>query len=100
MVVNLPAAGLCELGLDYSTLKDIRADIILTPQTAYGHAGPWAERGGFDGVAVADFPVAMSGTRTGLRKGAPGSGERAGEALGEAGYSAEAIADLRRAGVI
>jgi crotonobetainyl-CoA:carnitine CoA-transferase CaiB-like acyl-CoA transferase len=36
--------------LDYETLRAIKQDIILTTQTAYGHEGPWAERGGFDGI--------------------------------------------------
>ena len=50
VVVNHPPAGLRELGLDYASLKAIKPDIILTTQTAYGHTGPWAERGGFDGI--------------------------------------------------
>ena len=50
VIVNHPPAGLRALGLDYDALKRIKSDIILTTQTAYGHAGPWAERGGFDGI--------------------------------------------------
>jgi len=50
VIVNHPPAGLRELGLDYDTLKAIKPDIILTTQTAYGHTGPWADRGGFDGI--------------------------------------------------
>jgi len=50
VIVNYPPAGLRKLGLDYATLRAIKPEIILTTQTAYGHEGPWAERGGFDGI--------------------------------------------------
>ena len=63
VIVNHPPAGLRELGLDYDTLKAIKPDIILTTQTAYGHTGPWAERGGFDGVGqVMSGATYFSGT--------------------------------------
>lgn len=63
VVVNHPPAGLRELGLDYASLKAIKPDIILTTQTAYGHTGPWAERGGFDGIGqVMSGATYFSGT--------------------------------------
>ena len=53
VVANLPSAQLHSMGLDYETLRTIRPDIILTTQTAFGDAGPYANRGGFDGVGQA-----------------------------------------------
>lgn len=41
------------LGIDYESLKAIKADIILSSQTAFGDSGPYARRPGFDGVAQA-----------------------------------------------
>lgn len=64
VIVNHPPAGLRALGLDYDTLKAIKPDIILTTQTAYGHTGPWAERGGFDGIGqVMSGATYFSGTQ-------------------------------------
>lgn len=53
VVANLPSAQLHHMGLDYETLRRIRPDIILTTQTAFGDTGPYADRGGFDGVGQA-----------------------------------------------
>ena len=53
VVANLPAAQLRAMGIDYETLRAIRPDIILTTQTAFGDRGPYAQRGGFDGVGQA-----------------------------------------------
>jgi crotonobetainyl-CoA:carnitine CoA-transferase CaiB-like acyl-CoA transferase len=53
VVANLPPASLQALGLDYSSLKAVRADVILVTQTSFGDRGPLAERGGFDGVGQA-----------------------------------------------
>lgn len=53
VVANMPPPALKRAGLDYETLRGIKADIILTTQTGYGHQGPWAGRGGFDGVGQA-----------------------------------------------
>ena len=53
VVANLPSAQLHAMGIDYETLRAIRPDIILTTQTAFGDRGPYAERGGFDGVGQA-----------------------------------------------
>jgi crotonobetainyl-CoA:carnitine CoA-transferase CaiB-like acyl-CoA transferase len=67
VVANLPPGTLASLGLDYESLRRVRADIILVTQTAFGDAGPYRDRGGFDGVGQA-----MSGAMyiTGL-PGAP-----------------------------
>jgi len=53
VVANLPPASLVSLGLDYAALSAIRPDIILATQTAFGDAGPYRDRGGFDGVGQA-----------------------------------------------
>jgi crotonobetainyl-CoA:carnitine CoA-transferase CaiB-like acyl-CoA transferase len=67
VVANLPPATLASLGLDYESLRRARADVILVTQSAFGDAGPYRDRGGFDGVGQA-----MSGAMyiTGL-PGAP-----------------------------
>ena len=53
VVANLPRKALQAFGLDYETLTAIKPDIILTTQTAFGTSGPWADKGGFDGVGQA-----------------------------------------------
>jgi crotonobetainyl-CoA:carnitine CoA-transferase CaiB-like acyl-CoA transferase len=53
VVANLPAVQMRNMGIDYETLRHIRPNIILTTQTAFGDSGPYAERGGFDGVGQA-----------------------------------------------
>jgi crotonobetainyl-CoA:carnitine CoA-transferase CaiB-like acyl-CoA transferase len=53
VVVNLPPAARESLGLDYATLSAINPRIILASQTAFGEHGPYASRGGFDGVGQA-----------------------------------------------
>lgn len=50
VIANMPPGVLTRMGLDYASLCAIKPDIILTTQTAFGHRGPWAERGGFDGL--------------------------------------------------
>ncbi len=66
VVANLPALQLRTMGIDYATLRAIRPNIILTTQTAFGDRGPYAHRGGFDGVGQA-----MSGAM--YISGEPGS---------------------------
>jgi crotonobetainyl-CoA:carnitine CoA-transferase CaiB-like acyl-CoA transferase len=63
VVVNLPPSALSSLGLDYDSLRAIKPDVILTTQTAFGDAGPYRERGGFDGIGQA-MSGAMSITGT------------------------------------
>jgi crotonobetainyl-CoA:carnitine CoA-transferase CaiB-like acyl-CoA transferase len=53
VVANLPPATLESLHLDYASLKRVKPDIILTTQTAFGDAGPYRDRGGFDGIGQA-----------------------------------------------
>ncbi|MEM7802349.1 MAG: CoA transferase [Chloroflexota bacterium] len=50
VVVNMPNNFLTRLGLDYTTLKAIKADIILVTNSAFGNVGPWGEKPGFDGI--------------------------------------------------
>jgi crotonobetainyl-CoA:carnitine CoA-transferase CaiB-like acyl-CoA transferase len=53
IIANLPAQQLRNMGIDYASLRAIRPDIILTSQSAFGDVGPYATRGGFDGVGQA-----------------------------------------------
>lgn len=53
VVANLPPSALVSMGLDYPSLRAIRADVILVTQTAFGDGGPYRDRGGFDGVGQA-----------------------------------------------
>jgi len=53
VLANMPQAGLKDIGIDYPTLCLIKPDIILASSTAFGAAGPFGERVGFDGVAQA-----------------------------------------------
>jgi crotonobetainyl-CoA:carnitine CoA-transferase CaiB-like acyl-CoA transferase len=62
VIANMSPASLRRLGLDYETLISIKPNIILTTQTCFGHKGPWADRGGFDGIGQAMSGAAfMSG---------------------------------------
>src|SRR6185312_12036768 len=70
VVANLPIAQMRSMGIDYETLRAIRPDIILTTQTAFGDRGPYAQRGGFDGVGQA-----MSGAM--VISGEPGAPAKA-----------------------
>lgn len=63
VVANLPHASLVTMGIDYASLRAIRPDIILLTQTAFGDHGPYAARGGFDGVGQAmSGAMYMTGT--------------------------------------
>ncbi|MEM9533231.1 MAG: CoA transferase [Pseudomonadota bacterium] len=53
VVANFPAATLAKLGLDLKSLQQVKPDIILANATAFGETGPWAKRGGFDGIGQA-----------------------------------------------
>jgi crotonobetainyl-CoA:carnitine CoA-transferase CaiB-like acyl-CoA transferase len=53
VVANLPPASLAALGLDWPTLSGLNPRIVLVTQTAFGDRGPYAARGGFDGVGQA-----------------------------------------------
>lgn len=63
VVANLPPRALKSLGLDLDSLRAIRPDIVLATQTGFGTRGPWAEKGGFDGVGqVMSGAAFMTGT--------------------------------------
>ncbi len=53
VIVNLPLEVMKRLGLDYDSLRAIRADVILVMASAFGPDGPYRDRVGFDGVAQA-----------------------------------------------
>ncbi len=53
VVANLAPAALRQMGIDYGALTAIKPDIILASQSAFGDAGPYRDRGGFDGVGQA-----------------------------------------------
>lgn len=53
VVANLPAQGLAAMGLDYESVRKLKADIVLTTVNAFGSSGPWHHRIAFDGVAQA-----------------------------------------------
>lgn len=62
VVANLPPRTLAAMGLDYDSLKAVKADIILTTSSAYGREGPYVDRVGFDGVGqVMSGAVYMTG---------------------------------------
>jgi len=50
VVANLPAPSMKFLELDYESLCKIKPDIIQTSISTFGPTGPYAERGGFDGI--------------------------------------------------
>jgi crotonobetainyl-CoA:carnitine CoA-transferase CaiB-like acyl-CoA transferase len=63
VVANLPPDTLLAMGLDYESLKSIKADIILTMISAFGTGGPYSNRIGFDGLGQAmSGAMFMSGT--------------------------------------
>ena len=73
VIANMPPAALARAGLDYATLAEINPKIILTTQTGYGHQGPWANRGGFDGVGQAMSGASFFGGEPGkpIKSAAP-----------------------------
>lgn len=63
VVANLPPAALDRLGLGYERIAGINPRIVLTSLTAFGTDGPFADRGGFDGVGQAmSGAMFMTGT--------------------------------------
>jgi crotonobetainyl-CoA:carnitine CoA-transferase CaiB-like acyl-CoA transferase len=63
LIVNLPEATLCDLGLDYASVRAIKPDIVFANGTAYGVGGPYGERVGYDGIGqVMSGAVYRSGT--------------------------------------
>ena len=62
VIANLPGATLQSMGLDYASVSAINARAILVATNAFGQAGPYAHRLGFDGLGQAlSGAVFMSG---------------------------------------
>lgn len=53
VVANLPVGVMAKMGLDYDSLRAVKADIILARISTFGPDGPYANRVGFDTVAQA-----------------------------------------------
>ena len=53
VVENYRPGFMERLRLGYADLREARADIILASASAFGRAGPWAQRPGYDHVAQA-----------------------------------------------
>jgi crotonobetainyl-CoA:carnitine CoA-transferase CaiB-like acyl-CoA transferase len=53
VVANLPDETLAAMGLDWESVSSIDAKIVLTTICAFGGAGPWAHKVGFDGIGQA-----------------------------------------------
>lgn len=53
VVANMPQRALEHLGLDYTSLRKVRTDVILVSNTCFGAAGPYSRKLGFDGLAQA-----------------------------------------------
>lgn len=70
VIANLPVAVMKKMGIDYDSLKAIKADIILGRVSTFGPDGPYANRLGFDTIAQA-----MSGAMS--LTGFPGAPVRA-----------------------
>jgi len=95
----------CLAELDAARLP---AGPVLSPQEALDHEHLRAMRYllpvDYPGLPrpapVADTPVRLSATPGGVRRRAPMLGEHTDEVLGELGYGADAVAALRKAGVV
>lgn len=53
VVANLPPPALTAMGLDEASLRTVKPDIIPVLISGFGSSGPWATKGGFDGVGQA-----------------------------------------------
>ncbi len=53
VIANLPPQTMARMGLDYDSLRAVKADIIFANLSSYGKQGPWATRPGFDSVGQA-----------------------------------------------
>ncbi|MFV3130363.1 CaiB/BaiF CoA transferase family protein [Niveispirillum sp. KHB5.9] len=73
VVANLPPPSLVAMGLDEASLRAIKPDIIPVLISSFGADGPWAARGGFDGVGQAmSGAMYFSGTpEQPMKAGAP-----------------------------
>tara|TARA_B100000579_G_scaffold431046_1_gene445469 strand:- start:469 stop:1638 length:1170 start_codon:yes stop_codon:yes gene_type:complete len=92
VIANMPPKILTGNGLDYATLKAINPKVILTTQTCFGHVGPLADRGGFDGIGqVMSGAAFMTGTPGEPRRSAAPFVDFATAALGAFGTLAAII---------
>jgi crotonobetainyl-CoA:carnitine CoA-transferase CaiB-like acyl-CoA transferase len=53
VIANMPSQTLIKLGLDYESLRELKADIVLVAPSAFGGSDAMNERLGFDGVGQA-----------------------------------------------
>jgi len=53
VIVNLPLDVMHKMGVDYTSLKAIKEEIILVMISTFGPDGPYAQRVGFDSIAQA-----------------------------------------------
>lgn len=53
VIANMPAQSLVKLGLDYESLRELKADIVLVAPSAFGGSEAMNERLGFDGIGQA-----------------------------------------------
>src|SRR3984893_7749417 len=51
VVANFPRAVLKKLGLDFDAIHKVNPRAILVASSAFGNAGPYVDRVGFDGIA-------------------------------------------------
>lgn len=51
LVENYRPGTLQKLGLDYTSLKQVKPDLIYCSISGFGHTGPYSGRGGFDLIA-------------------------------------------------
>ena len=73
IIENFKAGTMTKLGLDYSTLKELKPDLIYCSITGYGQQGPKAGEGAYDGaIQAASGMMSQNGheetgpTRTGF----------------------------------
>ncbi|MGT2470426.1 CaiB/BaiF CoA transferase family protein [Paraburkholderia terrae] len=78
---NYKVGQLKKYGLDYESLKAVKADIVYCSVTGFGQTGPYAQRAGYDFI-VQGIGGFMS--ITGERDGQPGGGpQKAGVAIAD-----------------
>jgi crotonobetainyl-CoA:carnitine CoA-transferase CaiB-like acyl-CoA transferase len=53
VIANMPVQTLVKLGLDYQSLRELKADIVLVAPSAFGGNEAMNERLGFDGIGQA-----------------------------------------------
>lgn len=84
--------ALAALGFDFDTVAQVRPGIVYVSLCAWSHAGPWAERRGFDSLVQTASGIAHEG---GARRGEDAPRPLPAQALDHAtGYVAAAAATL------